>query len=125
MASRGKGSDARTLSKPGRWCAAHARTHPLASFEGDRASCRRAEKALARLVQEARAAGVTAFPEPRPRKSEGPPGEAPWAGIDGVVLMMHISEATRRQWYALFDRDPEWCRRAFAEFEAAAYATED
>jgi hypothetical protein len=118
------GPDTSAPSKPGRWCAAHGKTHPLTWFEGDRASCRRAEKAAQRTAEEARAAGMRAFAEQSAPTPEEMPGAPPWAGIDGASLMQRLSEETRWQWYALFDRDPEWCRKAFAEFAAAAHAAE-
>jgi hypothetical protein len=76
------------------------------------------------MAEEARAAGLRAFAEQCALKPEEVRGAPPWAGADGTFLMMHVSKETRWQWLALFDRDPEWCRKAFAEFAAAARAAE-
>jgi hypothetical protein len=122
MATTGVGAAA--PSKAGRWCAAHGKTHPLSWFDADKASCHRAEKAVQRMAEEARAAGSSAFAEPCVSKPKEMPGAPPWAGEDGAFLMMRLSRETRGQWFALFDRDPEWCRKAFAEFAAAALAAD-
>jgi len=77
------------------------------------------------MAEEAHAAGLRAFAELRRPKRVDVPGAAPWAGFDGALLMMRVSKETRRRWYALFDRDPEWCRKAFAEFASAACGGEE
>jgi len=122
----------RTVKAPGAsvpamsscWCVAHGKTHPISWFDREKSSCRRAEKVVQRLTEEARAAGLHAYVEPGPEKPDEMSNSASWLGVDAAILLMRVSKETRRQWYALFDRDPEWCRRAFAEFAAAAYAAE-
>ena len=72
------------------------------------------------MAKDARATGLRATAErcaPRLKEMPRPP---PWADADGAFLMIRLSKETRSRWYALFDRDPEWCRTAFAEFAAAA-----
>lgn len=117
-------ADVDAHSKPDRWCPAHGKAHPLTWFDAGKASCRRAERNAERRTEEAHAGGPRSSAEERAPSPEDMAGAPPWAGIDGASLMMRMSKETQWQWHALFERDPEWCRKAFAEFAAAARAAE-